>query len=87
MPGTITTIARPTPLSLTQSNYYGFENGNYLRTNVDVATTKIEHDCDKDWTVSDQSRFAHYVRQWDITEPELYMLASATTPGGTGPRC
>jgi catecholate siderophore receptor len=83
-PGTITAIARPAPLSLTQSNYYGFENGNYLRTNVDVATTKIEHDFDKDWTVSDQARFAHYVRQWDITEPQLYTTASATTPGGTG---
>jgi catecholate siderophore receptor len=83
-PGTVTAIARPAPLSLTQSNYYGFENGNYLRTNVDVATTKIEHDFDKDWTVSDQARFAHYDRQWDITEPQLYTTASATTPGGAG---
>ena len=41
---TIVTIARPTPLSQTQSNYYGFEHGNYLRTNVDVPTVKIEHD-------------------------------------------
>jgi len=83
-PGTVTAIARPTPLSLAQSDYYGFEHGNYLRTNVDVATAKIEHDLDKDWTVSDQFRFAHYVRQWDITEPQLYTTASAATPGGTG---
>ncbi len=81
-PGTVTAIARPVPLS--QSNYYGFEHGNYLRTNVDVPTVKIEHDFDKDWTVSDQARYAHYVRQWDITEPQLYTTASATTPGGTG---
>jgi catecholate siderophore receptor len=83
-PGTVTALARPAPLSLTQSNYYGFENGNYLRTNVDVPTVKIEHDFDKDWTVSDQIRYAHYVRQWDITEPQLYTTASAATPGGTG---
>jgi catecholate siderophore receptor len=83
-PGTTTAIARPVPLSQTQSNYYGFENGNYLRTNVDVATAKLEHDFDKDWQLTDQARFAHYVRQWDITEPQLYTTASATTPGGTG---
>lgn len=83
-PGTVTAIARPVPLSQTQSNYYGFENGNYLRTNVDVATAKIEHDFDKDWTVSDQARFAHYVRQWDITEPQLYTAASASMAGGKG---
>ena len=84
VPGTIQAIARPAPLSRTQSNYYGFENGNYLRTNVDIATAKIEHDIDKDWTVSDQARFAHYVRQWDITEPQLYTPASASLLGGTG---
>jgi catecholate siderophore receptor len=84
VPGTVNAIARPAPLSLTQSNYYGFEQGNYLRTNADVATAKIEHDLDRNWTVSDQFRFAHYVRQFDITEPQLYTAASATTPGSTG---
>lgn len=83
-PGTTTAIARPVPLSQTQSNYYGFENGNYLRANVDVATAKLEHDFDKDWKISDQARFAHYVRQWDITEPQLYTPASTATFGGTG---
>jgi catecholate siderophore receptor len=83
-PGASTALARPAPLSLTQSDYYGFQNGNYLRANADVATAKIEHDFDKDFTISDQFRFAHYVRQWDITEPQLYTAASATTPGGTG---
>ncbi len=82
--GSPPTIARPAPLSLTQSNYYGFEHGDYLRTNVDVATVKIEHDFDKDWTVSNQSRYAHYVRQFNITEPQLYTPASVTTPGSTG---
>ena len=83
-PGTVTALARPAPLSLTQSNYYGFEHGNYLRTNVDVSTVKVEHDIDKNWTVTDQIRYAHYVRQFNITEPQLYTMASATTPGSTG---
>ncbi len=82
--GSPPTIARPAPVSLTQSNYYGFENGNYLRTNVDVATVKIEHDFDKDWTVTNQSRFAHYVRQFSIIEPQLYTPASTSVPGSTG---
>jgi catecholate siderophore receptor len=82
--GTIQAIARPTPLSLTQSKYYGFEHGNYLRTNVDVATGRIEHDVDKDWNVTDQARFAHYIRQFSITEPQFLTPASATTVGGTG---
>jgi catecholate siderophore receptor len=83
-PGTPTAIARPSPLSLTQSNYYGFENGNYLRTNADVATAKLEHDFNKDFSISDQLRYAHYVRQFDITEPQLYTTASTSTPGASG---
>ncbi|HWB50557.1 MAG TPA: TonB-dependent siderophore receptor [Stellaceae bacterium] len=82
--GSLPQIARPAPLSLTQSNYYGFENGNYLRTNVDVATAKIEHDFDKNLTISDQFRYAHYVRQFDITEPQLFTPASTSTPGAAG---
>jgi catecholate siderophore receptor len=83
-PGTSTAIARPVPLSLAQSNYYGFEHGNYLRTNADVATAKLEHDFDKDFSVSDQFRYAHYVRQFDITEPQLYTPASTSTAGASG---
>jgi catecholate siderophore receptor len=83
-PGTAQAIGRPAPLSLTQSNYYGFENGNYLRTNADVATAKIEHDFDKDFTVGDQFRYAHYTRQFDITEPQVYTPASTSTPGASG---
>jgi catecholate siderophore receptor len=82
--GTIVTIARPTPLSQTQSNYYGFEHGNYLRTNVDVPTVKIEHDVNDAITISDQARYAHYVRQFDITEPQFYTTASETTLGASG---
>ena len=41
--------ARPVPgpaaaAVVDRSNYYGFEHGNFLRTNVDVPTVKIEHD-------------------------------------------
>jgi catecholate siderophore receptor len=82
--GTPTAIGRPPPLSLTSSNYYGFAAGNYLRTNVDVATSKFEHDFNDAITFSDQLRYASYRRAFDITEPQIYTAASATTPGATG---
>ncbi|HEX3969901.1 MAG TPA: TonB-dependent siderophore receptor [Stellaceae bacterium] len=74
-------IAQPVPESVGRSNFYGFADNDFLRTNVDVATGKIEHDVN-DWlTVRDQLRFAHYVRQWSITEPQFYRAAAA---GATG---
>jgi catecholate siderophore receptor len=75
--GAPSAISRPPPLSLTQSNYYGFEHGNFLRTNVDVPTIKIEHDFNDSFTLTDQLRYGHYSRQFNITEPQNYTLASA----------
>jgi catecholate siderophore receptor len=53
------------------SNYYGFTSGNYLRTNVDIATAKFEHDVNDYVTFSDRFRYAHYARQVRITEPQI----------------
>jgi catecholate siderophore receptor len=53
-PGIGSTIANPAPLSLTLSNYYGFQNGNFLRTNVDVPTVKFEHDFSNALTLTNQ---------------------------------
>jgi len=83
-PGTATAIANPAPLSQTQSNYYGFENGNYLRTNVNVPTIKFEHDFSNALTLTNQLRYASYGRAFFITEPQIYTRASALTPGSTG---
>jgi catecholate siderophore receptor len=83
-PGTSTAIANPAPLSQTQSNYYGFENGNYLRTNVNVPTIKFEHDFSNALTLTNQLRYASYGRAFFITEPQIYTQASALTPGSTG---
>ena len=76
--------SRPPPLSLTQSNYYGFEDGNFLRTSVDVPTIKIEHDFNDQLTVTNQLRYGHYTRAFNITEPQNYTLTSALVRGGTG---
>ena len=79
--GTVSAIARPAPLSQTRENYYGFRQGNYFRANVDVATVRIEHDINSAVTISDQLRYAHYTRQFRITEPQLYTAASANGIG------
>src|SRR5262249_27491547 len=84
IPGTTSAISRPPPLTLTQSNYYGFENGNFLRTSVDVPTLKIEHDFSDNFVVTNQLRYGHYARAFNITEPQNYTLSSALRPGGSG---
>jgi catecholate siderophore receptor len=69
-------LANVAPVS--RSNYYGIKDDNYLRTNVDVATAKVEHDVDADLSVRNQARYAHYVRQFRITEPQIDVLGTNT---------
>ena len=66
------------------ANYYGFTSGNYLRTNVDIATAKFEHDFNEYVTFSDRLRYGHYARQATITEPQIDAANGGTqlvTPG------
>jgi catecholate siderophore receptor len=66
------------PAQVAHNNYYGFTRGNFLRTNVDVATAKLEHDLNDSVTLSDRVRYAHYVRQIRVTEPQLDNLGTNT---------
>ncbi len=69
------------PASVSHDNFYGFEHGDYLRTNVDVVTAKLEHDVGNALMLRDQVRYAHYTRQFRITEPQIYGTAA---PGASG---
>jgi catecholate siderophore receptor len=69
-------VVAPVP----RGNFYGFNHGDYLRTNVDIATAKIEHDLNDDLTIRDQVRYAHYVRSFRITEPQIYSPANNPSP-------
>ncbi|HEV2645063.1 MAG TPA: TonB-dependent receptor [Acidobacteriaceae bacterium] len=51
--------------------YYGFAADNYLRTNPDIVTGKIEHDLGVHATVRDLLRWANYPRDIRITEPQI----------------
>ena len=52
-------------------NYYGFEHGNYLKTNVDMGTVKLEHDFNSHITFRNQARYANYHRDVRITEAQI----------------
>ncbi|MGH9648268.1 MAG: TonB-dependent siderophore receptor [Bryobacteraceae bacterium] len=68
------------PAPVAHNNYYGFANGNYLRTYDDIGTAKVEHDGNKHITVRDQVRYAHYVRDALITEAQIPAGVTLATP-------
>ena len=68
--------AAPVP----RQNYYGFQNGNYLRTYDDIGTSRVEHDVNKHITMRDQLRYANYIRDVLITEPQIVTPVTVGEP-------
>ena len=68
------------PPSVDRTNYYGFKNGNYLRTYDDIGTAKVEHDVNSHVTLRDQVRYANYVRDVLITEAQVPAGTTLATP-------
>ena len=62
-------VQRTAPVD--RRNYYGFEHGNYLKTNVDLGTIKFEHDFSDKISFRNQARYAHYHRDLRITEGQI----------------
>lgn len=67
-----------------RSTYYGFASDNYLRTNPDVLTGKVEHDVNAHLVVRNILRWANYPRDVRITEPLINTAAVVTTPTAVG---
>jgi len=65
------------PPPVPRHNYYGFKNGNYLRTYDDIGTVRVEHDVNSHITLRNQVRYANYVRDVLITEAQI----TGTKPG------
>ncbi len=63
-------------------NYYGFANDNYLRTNPDVVTGKVEHDFKLPITVQSKLRWGNYPRDVRITEPQIPSTPTFSTVNG-----
>lgn len=59
------------PLKTKRSNFYGFANDDHLKTNVDMTTAKFEHDFSEDLTFRNQTRYARYYRDVQVTEPQI----------------
>ena len=68
------------PANVPRRNYYGFARDNYLKTDVDIITMKIEHDVNDSVMVRDQVRYANYDRNVLITEPKLAAGVTPATP-------
>ena len=61
-------------------NFYGFANGNYLRTHDDIGTVKLEHDVNRHITLRNQARYANYARSVLITEANIPSGVTLATP-------
>ena len=68
------------PAPVEHNNYYGFRDGNYLRTEVDIATAKVEHDLGTAVALRNQVRYGHYKRDVLITEPRIAGAPDSDTP-------
>ena len=63
-------------------NYYGFPDENYLQTNDDILTLKVEHEFSPSVNLHTIARAANYPRQAQITEPQICSNAPASVPVG-----
>ena len=59
------------PAPVDRTNYYGFEHGNHLKTQVDVGTVKVEHEFGTSVTLRNQVRYGRYRRDVKITEARV----------------
>ncbi|WP_433967003.1 TonB-dependent siderophore receptor [Tunturiibacter gelidiferens] len=63
-------------------DYYGFPDENYLKTNDDILTLKVEHEFSPDLNLHTIARAANYPRHAQITEPQICSNAPASVPVG-----
>jgi catecholate siderophore receptor len=63
-------------------NYYGFPDENYLKTNDDILTLKVEHEFSPNLNLHMIARAANYPRQAQITEPQICSNAPLSVPVG-----
>jgi len=64
------------PAPVDRSNFYGFKS-DYLRTDVDMVTAKLEHQVNENISLRDQFRYANYNRDFRITEPIISTTSAA----------
>jgi catecholate siderophore receptor len=73
-------FAGPAPAQ--RNSYYGFPDENYLKTNDDILTLRVQHDFSPSVNVHNIARAANYPRKAQITEPQICSNASISVPVG-----
>ena len=68
------------PAPVARNNYYGFREGNFLRTKDNIATLRGEHDFTSHISIRNQTRYARYLRDVQITEPQILGTVTPATP-------
>jgi catecholate siderophore receptor len=63
-------------------SYFGFQDENYLKTNDDILTLKVNHEFSPSVNLHTIARAANYPRQAQITEPQICSNAAASVPVG-----
>jgi catecholate siderophore receptor len=63
-------------------SYFGFPDENFLRTNDDVLTARVDHDFKHGMNLHSIARAANYPRDVQITEPQICSNVSVSTPVG-----
>ena len=71
-------LGRPAPVD--HARFYGFRS-DHLRTDVDLGTARVSHRVGDALTLRDQFRYAHYDRDFRITEPQATTTLSGGAPG------
>jgi catecholate siderophore receptor len=64
-------------------SYFGFPDQNYLKTNDDIMTLKVEREFPHGINLHTIARAANYPRQAQITEPQICSNAALSVPVGT----
>jgi catecholate siderophore receptor len=70
--------SRPAPVA--RENFYGFENGNFFKANVDVLRGKFEHNFGNGLIIHNQLRHGFYERAYQITEARIPATITPATP-------
>ncbi len=70
------------PSPANRQSYFGFPDENYLKTNDDILTLRVQHEFAPQVEVHTMARAANYPRQAQITEPQICSNASLSVPVG-----
>ncbi|MEO8430821.1 MAG: TonB-dependent siderophore receptor [Acidobacteriota bacterium] len=68
------------PAPVRRENYYGFRDANEIRTGVDIGTLRADHDFGDAVTVTNQTRYAKYSRDVQVTEARVLASVVPSTP-------